>query len=140
MKMLETQYNGYRFRSRLEARWAVFMDAMRVPYEYEKEAYDLDGLFYLPDFWLPQMKAHLEIKGDPTPDDWEKARRLANYSKLPVYVICSQPECPEIWDNWYQNESSATLVLADSEDGSKCGDNHYLLVRMPSLPQMRAPI
>ena len=78
--------------------------------------------------------------GDPIPEDWEKARRLANHSKLPVYVICSQPECREIWDNWYQNESSATLVLADSEDGSKCGDNHYLLVRMPSLPQMRATI
>jgi hypothetical protein len=27
VKAIETQYNGYRFRSRLEARWAVFFDA-----------------------------------------------------------------------------------------------------------------
>lgn len=27
MKAIETEYNGYKFRSRLEARWAVFFDA-----------------------------------------------------------------------------------------------------------------
>ena len=26
IKPIETKYNGYRFRSRLEARWAVFFD------------------------------------------------------------------------------------------------------------------
>jgi hypothetical protein len=28
LRPLETLYNGYRFRSRLEARWAVFFEAM----------------------------------------------------------------------------------------------------------------
>lgn len=28
MKAIETRYKGYRFRSRLEARWAVFFDAL----------------------------------------------------------------------------------------------------------------
>ena len=28
IKAIETVYNGYRFRSRLEARWAVFFDAL----------------------------------------------------------------------------------------------------------------
>src|ERR1022692_1636793 len=32
-----TQYNGYRFRSRLEARWAVFFNALHIKYVYEKE-------------------------------------------------------------------------------------------------------
>ncbi len=63
IKAIETQYKGYRFRSRLEARWAVFFDALGVQWEYEKEGYDLkDNGYYLPDFWLPDQKAFIEIK------------------------------------------------------------------------------
>lgn len=29
IKAIDTYYKGYRFRSRLEARWAVFFDAAR---------------------------------------------------------------------------------------------------------------
>ena len=39
IKAIETIYNGYRFRSRLEARWAVFFDEIGIKYEYEKEGY-----------------------------------------------------------------------------------------------------
>lgn len=34
---IETIYKGYRFRSRLEARWAVFLDACDADWEYEPE-------------------------------------------------------------------------------------------------------
>lgn len=51
IKAIETIYNGYRFRSRLEARWAVFFDALGVKYEYEPEGFELpSGKRYLPDF------------------------------------------------------------------------------------------
>ena len=51
MKAIETRYKGYRFRSRLEARWAVFFDACGYTWEYEPEGFDLgDGVYYLPDF------------------------------------------------------------------------------------------
>ena len=41
IKAIETQYKGYRFRSRLEARWAVFFDALQVRWDYELEGFDL---------------------------------------------------------------------------------------------------
>lgn len=44
IKAKETRYNGYRFRSRLEARWAVFFDTLGIKYEYEKEGYDFSRL------------------------------------------------------------------------------------------------
>ena len=48
---IETFYKGYRFRSRLEARWAVFFDALGVEYEYEPQGFVLpSGKHYLPDF------------------------------------------------------------------------------------------
>lgn len=63
MKAIETYYNGYRFRSRLEARWAVFFDALNVDYEYEPEGFVLsNGEAYLPDFYLSTLNIYVEIK------------------------------------------------------------------------------
>lgn len=60
---IQTEYNGYLFRSRLEARWAVFFDAMGIEYEYEPEGIVLsDGSLYLPDFYLPDFKCYFEVK------------------------------------------------------------------------------
>lgn len=47
---LETSYKGCRFRSRLEARWAVFYDATNAPWSYENDPVSVDGVNYLPDF------------------------------------------------------------------------------------------
>jgi hypothetical protein len=52
IKPIETRYAGCRFRSRLEARWAVFFDDLEIPWEYEPEGFDLPGGAYLPDFRL----------------------------------------------------------------------------------------
>ena len=65
IKAIETEYNGYRFRSRLEARWAVFFDAAGIKYEYESEGYELDkSTRYLPDFYLPDFDCYVEVKRD----------------------------------------------------------------------------
>lgn len=63
VKAIETRYKGYRFRSRLEARWAVFFDALGVQWDYEIEGFEL-GIAgrYLPDFYLPQIGTYVEIK------------------------------------------------------------------------------
>lgn len=67
IKAIETKYKGYRFRSRLEARWAVAFDEMGIEWEYEPEGYRLQsGEWYLPDFRVmtPRgRRAWVEIKG-----------------------------------------------------------------------------
>ena len=51
IKAIDTSYKGFLFRSRLEARWAVFFDALGLDWEYESEGFELpDGTRYLPDF------------------------------------------------------------------------------------------
>lgn len=85
IKPIETRYKDYRFRSRLEARWAVFFDALRLDWEYEKEGYDLGDLgFYLPDFWVSNLYDRfgnkgmfVEVKGQEATDlEIEKLARL----------------------------------------------------------------
>ena len=63
IKAITTYYNGYKFRSRLEARWAVFFDEAKIRYEYEPEGLKLqNGLCYLPDFYLPDENMYVEVK------------------------------------------------------------------------------
>lgn len=50
IKAIETKYKGYNFRSRTEARWAVFFDALGLKWEYEPEGFQLESGWYLPDF------------------------------------------------------------------------------------------
>jgi len=78
MKAIETQYKGYRFRSRTEARWAVFFEALGVDWLYEPEGFVLeDGTHYLPDF-LIENKFYVEVKGsEPTDREREKCRMMA---------------------------------------------------------------
>ena len=51
IKAIPTQYAGYTFRSRLEARAAVLFDKLGLIWEYEPEGFDLPvNGWYLPDF------------------------------------------------------------------------------------------
>lgn len=88
MKAIETDYNGYLFRSRIEARWSIVFNTLRVPFEYEKEGYHLKSGMYLPDFWLPEQKYWVEIKGaSPTAQERILAGELAEFTKSNVFIF-----------------------------------------------------
>ena len=120
MKPIETRYKGYRFRSRLEARWAVFFDTLGIEWEYEPEGFELsDGSRYLPDFLLRGVKYErdygdmlaLDIFVEVKPssaifDDWAKAKLLSH--SRPTILLCGVPEVnrsytlcgPDECSNW----------------------------------------
>lgn len=78
IRAIETRYKGCRFRSRLEARWAVFFDALGIEWQYEPQGFTIlrqgwepdpdeeEGNVWrwLPDFFLPQFGCWVEVKGD----------------------------------------------------------------------------
>jgi hypothetical protein len=85
IKPIETEYKGYRFRSRLEARWAIFFDTLNIKWDYEMEGYELgDGMGdYLPDFSMGSnnnmtfMEGFLEVKPIlPSIDEINKMAKL----------------------------------------------------------------
>lgn len=86
MKAIETVYKGYRFRSRLEARWAVFFDALEIKWQYEPEGFEKveeegsEPVRYLPDFYLPESATWVEVKGGViSADDAIKMARILDY-------------------------------------------------------------
>lgn len=92
---IETHYAGCRFRSRLEARWAVFFDHLNIKWDYEAAGYKAtcrlglsghtdDELLYLPDFWLPELEVFIEVKGSLTDRECLRLLDAAAYLSSPV--------------------------------------------------------
>lgn len=114
IKPIETIYNGYRFRSRLEARWAVFFDACYIEYEYEPEGYELsDGTKYLPDFYLPKFDLFVEIKNPSlnpamqgkssfSSEEFQKLKKLAQGTDKQAIIFFSPPM--ETWGLLYTQD------------------------------------
>ena len=74
IKAIPTRYAGCHFRSRLEARWAVFFDALGVAWEYEPETFQLQHVGpYTPDFRLGvsvERSRSLGFDGGESPSLW----------------------------------------------------------------------
>lgn len=92
IRAIETRYAGCRFRSRLEARWAVFFDALRIEWQYEPEGFDLPSGWYLPDFLLTLGggQAWFEVKSTTDIED-SRWGDLATSSR-PLYVSGELPD------------------------------------------------
>lgn len=82
IQAIQTDYAGCRFRSRLEARWAVFFDQIGMAWQYEPQGFDLAGERYLPDFFLPTAAGRsgmwVEVKGNPASLDMARLRRVTS--------------------------------------------------------------
>lgn len=97
IEAIETRYKGYRFRSRTEARWAVFLDALKVPYAYEKEGLVTAAGPYLPDFTLypddERRECLLEIKPSGHTEIDQRWKEIALEGNRSIYVGRGAP-----WD------------------------------------------
>lgn len=155
MKAIETRYKGYRFRSRLEARWAVFFDALNLQWSYEEEGYKMpDGTYYLPDFKVTNLDGCVqfyEIKpSGQTHDDKfacfaESLRNTASEMADPqavmlsgdpyeylieqrgaVYKTC--PRCLFIGEPAYGSNFSqhAEFGCAPCDQNTPCGGGHEI--------------
>lgn len=119
IKPIETAYNGYRFRSRLEARWAVFFDAAGIEYQYEPEGFELsDGTKYLPDFYLPKVHVlgkentglWVDVKSGKENDEYCKVKQFANDGIGKIAILFP-----------FTFMQNCSLVLPGNENGIQSG-------------------
>ena len=131
IKAIETRYKGYRFRSRLEARWAVFFDALNVDWQYEPEGYQLASGWYLPDFYLPDMRLWVEIKPlnvRASKEEHKKMCDLVGMTNLRGTILRGDP-----YDNSFTEPSdrpgfddwSGSAIFENGDDGSGAYDCPY---------------
>ena len=112
---IETCYRGYRFRSRLEARWAVFFDSIGTRWDYEKEGFHLPAGDYLPDFWLPEIECFTEVK----PVEFTK-KEYTLCSQLPKSCILLDTSTPLVYQAYYftgTEESNYENYISKGEYG-----------------------
>ena len=125
IKAIETVYRGYRFRSRLEARWAVFFERLGMNWEYEPEGFELpSGDWYLPDFritahgvtfWVEVKPRH--IGSDPKFDEFTKSSHYAVLvSGDPYDALMGCRICPRCGIFHKEMTVTGNLVIS-KEDG-----------------------
>lgn len=128
---IDTYYKGYKFRSRLEARWAVAFDAVGIKWEYEPEGFESDGVRYLPDFRLTNVRHRswsdqfapvwVEVKGVMTEEDLLKIRKFTGYTEEygapmenPLLVIGNPPDGK--WIDWEIKWPEWNFVFMDGDE------------------------
>ncbi len=96
---IQTRHNGLLFRSRLEARWAVFFDTCGINYCYEAEGFSLPSGNYLPDFYIPNQPAFrhnknglfVEVKGVATDKSHSVLEELAMHTGIDCVMLGDLP-------------------------------------------------
>lgn len=98
IKAIPTRYKGYHFRSRSEARCAVFFDSLGIVWNYEQEGYALNSGCYLPDFYLPNARSFLEIKpGAAGEGDVPKWKELVDLTGNSLVIFNADFDHPFAW-------------------------------------------
>lgn len=107
---IETRAYGCKFRSRLEARWAVFMTTAGFNWEYEPEGAQLAAGRYLCDFrvWVPDGPGAvwLEVKPPNNTEDDPRWGELARVSGMMLFTVrgmhrrgdnCTSAHSARVW-------------------------------------------
>lgn len=94
VKAKPTTLDGVKFRSRLEARWSLFFNRLKIPWDFEPERFRWDEHVYTPDLHLLDYDGwYVEVKGPKMPLDYKKKLTSAVASKnTPIngLILCGE--------------------------------------------------
>jgi hypothetical protein len=106
---IQTRYSEHLFRSRLEARWAVFFNHLSIKWKYEWEGYSFDNYTYLPDFYFTDFDYYAEVK----PDNKERV----DFFRWRSFVTCSKKSLLMLYG---LPNASPTILINEPEHGGVC--------------------
>jgi hypothetical protein len=124
MRSLESTYNGVRFRSRLEARWAALFDSYSIKWVYEPDVFYTCNGSYLPDFYLTEMHCYVEVKPRPGMADADQCKAVADQTGASFLILDSPAlECRAYpLYEWFGDEGAWS-------DTAWCMSEKYLGIR-----------
>lgn len=145
VRPIETSYAGCRFRSRLEARWAVFFDALDIPWDYEPQGFEVGGdEVHVPghtpnhgDDRVGHDACHRPDHGTPPirylPDFWLPSLKLwaevkGDLRRVDLHTLCLAVNPPK----------RGGLPFAGPDGGSEPGDspNRLRLLILAGIPRL----
>lgn len=82
------KYKGVWMRSSWEVKYAKYLDKRGIKWFYEPKRFNLGQLTYLPDFYLPEKKKYVEIKGWMSPESYFKIKKfLETYPQIRLQIL-----------------------------------------------------
>ena len=127
---IDTFYAGKLFKSRTEARWAVFFDKLEWEWEYELEAFSLPSGAYLPDFYFPKLNVFAEVKPTAfTEIELKKCKELSELNnnrigKIDVVLLDGVPKT-KTYDTLSAGMFYQKVVLVNKDDGYFFGTDKF---------------
>ncbi len=140
-EVITLEYNGHKFKTHLEASWAVFFDHVKLKYEREVEGYEMeDGVKFFPDFYLSDYKLYVKI----IPDlellafkELEQIDQFSNCDDKSVLLICGTPTQEKMYvlDGHFCLGECA--YEHDREDGVYSENGLLAIYKKTALPEKR---
>lgn len=114
------EYHDTKFKSELEANFALFLDALALKWEYEKYYFKMEtGEGYIPDFYIPKLKLWIEVRGYHEVVSWSKAMRFADMIKANQvdgdYLLITDTEA-----SFYENDNLFGTGYAGKVEVNNC--------------------
>lgn len=121
----KTVYKHIEFRSRLETTMAFILDKLKIKLEYEPKRFVLsNGIFYVPDFYLPELKTWLEVKGKIESHNRAYSKLFVEDNHEPLILI-SPDEFYYYGDEWLKEGEAFeddTICIGKCES---CGSFYF---------------
>ncbi len=115
-------------RSRLEARWAVYLDTLGLQWEYEPEGFETSAGRYLPDFLL-RVRGQVWAEVKPTIDlitegELARMRAFADMIGHPLLLLVGTPQM-QMYPSVYHDTTAQDLqAFKPMEWGSSLSPSH----------------
>lgn len=110
LKARPTTYNGIEMRSRLEARYAAWLDSMQFQWTYEPKCFATEQGQYLPDFLVQDVHifgrprdVFIEVKPLRslfTEEDFTRVTKIINASHPDAWFILEAADESDPWAAW----------------------------------------
>jgi hypothetical protein len=119
---IPTVYKGMQMRSKLETKIALLLDYLKIKWEYEPKTFQLSsGIMYKPDFYLPEHKQWIEVKGVIGNNNLEISKTFVKDTKQEIILISSREIYYfEYLNNWKECNWESSVWMQIGMQIGKC--------------------
>ena len=110
---VKTTYKNINMKSKLETKFAYFLDLLFIKWEYEPRQFLLsNGIPYIPDFYLPELKTWIETKGFIEENNKKISERFVRDNQEPLILISDSVVI--YYEIWRKEDGGIGSIYSDN--------------------------